>query len=329
MTDRRTNPFSSLESFALLSQMMHSINSSAQDLQAKRDAKAKDAARIASKRYTPLMVAIKARRPTTEIECLVDQLKGDAASLDARDYRSRSAIFLATNMRQFDAVIALHAAGAVIHDPSWPDGTGVLHLLAKGGYSEVMNELLRRHFDRGGSDAVMAALTTLDHARRDPVEEGVIEAKHGGFVVDMAHKWGYDVCRKSLHGWTLLHHATRAGKVHAASALLDLGADANARKEDGFTPFYLAVINRRVDMVRLFMQRGVDPRAVAVGRKNATPLDKARRRIAKQSTASLNTDIVRIIEWGLQDRARAQRASLDIEEVREQRAFGATMDSVD
>src|SRR5437773_2639053 len=63
-------------------------------------------------------------------------------------------------------------------------------------------------------------------------------------------------------GATPLMFAAAAGDVDAIAALLDGGADVNAKEDDRFqTPLVFAVANDLLDSVKLLIARGADPNA--------------------------------------------------------------------
>ena len=72
-------------------------------------------------------------------------------------------------------------------------------------------------------------------------------------------------------GLTPLHHAARQGYVKAATALLDAGADVNAKSGDGNTPLLMALINGQFDVAMLFVEKGAKPN-VASDNLGITPL---------------------------------------------------------
>jgi ankyrin repeat protein len=72
-------------------------------------------------------------------------------------------------------------------------------------------------------------------------------------------------------GITPVMWAARYGAIHAMAALLDSGADANARdKHNGWTPLLHAVHKQRPQAVRLLLEGGADANAAAPG--GVTPL---------------------------------------------------------
>jgi ankyrin repeat protein len=81
----------------------------------------------------------------------------------------------------------------------------------------------------------------------------------------------------AIHGvkrCTALHMAARRGNVELIGALLDGGADIEARDSLGDTPLRRAVNLNKVDAARLLLARGADP--YSKGSKGLTPVRAAR-----------------------------------------------------
>ena len=68
---------------------------------------------------------------------------------------------------------------------------------------------------------------------------------------------------RSSVGWTPLHHAAFSDNVGTAAALLDAGADVNARAKNKFdnTPLQVALLTGSRAMVELLLARGADVNA--------------------------------------------------------------------
>ncbi|MGI8959925.1 MAG: ankyrin repeat domain-containing protein [Bryobacteraceae bacterium] len=68
-------------------------------------------------------------------------------------------------------------------------------------------------------------------------------------------------------GWTALHLAAFFGHPDIANALLDRGADVNARSTNSMknTPLRAAVAGSKVELMRLMLKRGADANAVQEG----------------------------------------------------------------
>ncbi len=63
------------------------------------------------------------------------------------------------------------------------------------------------------------------------------------------------------YNWTLLHIAAREGTVEKARALLEQGADLEAREHIGRTPLHIAVMWGQLDMTAFLLERGADVNA--------------------------------------------------------------------
>jgi hypothetical protein len=84
---------------------------------------------------------------------------------------------------------------------------------------------------------------------------------------------------------TALQSAAEAGDTAQTTALLDNGAALDARDELGRTPLMLAVMQSRLDVVRLLLGRGADPNiADGAGR---TPLQRAKQENLREIAALL------------------------------------------
>jgi hypothetical protein len=70
-----------------------------------------------------------------------------------------------------------------------------------------------------------------------------------------------DLCDSYLNGWTPVMHALHKHQNEAAQALLDGGADTNARTKSGLTALIMAAGDGNLDMVQLLLARGADPYA--------------------------------------------------------------------
>ena len=63
-----------------------------------------------------------------------------------------------------------------------------------------------------------------------------------------------------VNGWPALMHAIHKNQLASAGALLDAGADPDARARDGQTALMMAAGYGNTAMVRLLLDRGADPR---------------------------------------------------------------------
>jgi truncated hemoglobin YjbI len=153
----------------------------------------------------------------------------------------------------------------VEHDPSTvrllgPRGQTLLHDAAMAGEAESAAALIRSGSDPDAKE--QEGHTPLYRASTGEVARVLLAA---GATVD--------VPSGPTRG-TPLHQAARRGYGSVAAALLDHGADIEARDNKGQTPLRRAVNCRQLRLVQLLVRRGANPHAE--DSRGVTPLDVAR-----------------------------------------------------
>jgi ankyrin repeat protein len=104
---------------------------------------------------------------------------------------------------------------------------------------------------------------------------------HGAAVVRvLAHSGANVNAQERLKHCTALHMAARRGNVPVAEALLDCGADGEARDRLGDTPLHRAVKCGKTEVVAFLLSRGADVHAE--GKRGLTPWQVARGASMKQ-----------------------------------------------
>src|SRR5262245_50522853 len=122
----------------------------------------------------------------------------------------------------------------------------------KDGVSALMHALYHHHPPI--AEALAARLGTVDVfeaaglGRADAVER-LVQADES-----LANAWSVD-------GFTALHFAAYFGNGATATALLDVGADPEARSRNSFKvmPIHSAVAGRRSDVVAVLLENDADP----------------------------------------------------------------------
>jgi ankyrin repeat protein len=167
-------------------------------------------------------------------------------------------------------------AGQLIDAVTGDDAARVTELLAvdpslvnardRDGVSAIM--LSRYRFDRATTDALLAADPELD----------VFEAAALGYIDRVRERLAEDPGRArafSADGFTALHLAAFFGKVEAAKALIEAGADVGAvsRNEMRVQPLHSAAAGRHLEVCRLLIAAGAD--VDATQRLEFTPLHAA------------------------------------------------------
>jgi hemoglobin len=103
----------------------------------------------------------------------------------------------------------------------------------------------------------------------------------GGSVVRVLVQAGAKVdAHDNVKSCTALHMAARRGNVEVAAALLDCGADIEARDSLGETPLRRSVNCNKIEVAELLLARGAD--RDSRGSKGLTPLTAARNSAMKQ-----------------------------------------------
>jgi hypothetical protein len=185
---------------------------------------------------------------------------------------------------------------------------------------------LRRRVSRLVSDGCGDMATNMHEAatngdvvevRRMVAAGADVEEQWGEFVVRPLHvaaryghvdvivalvEMGADKDAKNVRGVTPLHYAADNGHVEAITVLVQMGADKDAKKVGGVTPIHCAASNGHVESITVLAQMGVDIAARTVG--GETPLQMSIRKGHHQVA-----QVLRELERELESTARAQQAA--------------------
>ena len=155
-------------------------------------------------------------------------------------------------------------------------GRTLLHVASAQGSLPLVKLLLTAGADPNVTDA--ASHTPLYSVANECSTPG------GGHVVRCLVEHGADVNgADGVKRCTPLHMAARRGNVEIADALLQCGADLEARDSLGETPLRRAVNCDKPDVAALFLKWGANVHSL--GSKNLTPVLAARSRAMKQLLA--------------------------------------------
>jgi ankyrin repeat protein len=200
------------------------------------------------------------------VEALIE---GDPALVNARDEMGNSALLLALYYGHREIADILLAKGAVLNifeasaagktdnvkqllegDASLirtysHDGFTALHLAAFFGHPELLNFLL----DKGANPNAVA---------HNPMSVTPLHSAAAHYQPDVATQMvaaliehGADVNAKQEGGFTALHSAAQNGNIGLIRLLLDHRADPQARSQDGKTPRDLAVESKHEEAAKL------------------------------------------------------------------------------
>jgi uncharacterized protein len=121
---------------------------------------------------------------------------------------------------------------------------------AQQGDSQTLEALLSQSADPNQKDA--GGLTAL-----------ILSARAGSApaVAALLRHGANPNVRGGIHGWTPLMHAVHKNQLSAAQALLDGGAQVDARGSSGETALMMAAGYGYTPLVELLLQHGANPRA--------------------------------------------------------------------
>ena len=154
-----------------------------------------------------------------------------------------------------------YAGRTLLHEASAQGNLAMVHLLLQLGADANAN-------DGGGHNPLYCLANEY-------------RASEGGGVVRALVDGGANVnANGGVKHCTALHMAARRGNVEVAEALLDYGADINARDSLGDTPLRRSVNCDRIQVADLLLRRTADVHSI--GNKGLTPLLAARTTAMKQ-----------------------------------------------
>jgi truncated hemoglobin YjbI len=208
----------------------------------------------------------------------------ESSLLQARFGRDRSTLagLLALMMGSRNPVMLRYVEEKLTDNPSLVReryaGRTLLHEASALGNRTMVELLLRLGADPNAKDGG-------DHTPLYSVANECRDSE-GASVVRALAKGGASVnANDGVKRCTALHMAARRGNLEVAEALLDCGADIDARDSLGDTPLRRSVNCGKTQVAALLLARGADVRSI--GNKGLTPLLAARTSAMKQLIRSL------------------------------------------
>ena len=129
------------------------------------------------------------------------------------------------------------------------DSEGALLVAAAGGRTTVVRSLLRQGVAADAADE--RGLSALMLAARHNHLETMRALIEGGAEIDLG--------RGGTDAWPALMHAIHRGQPQAAMALLECGADPDARGRSGFSALMMTAGCGDRDLVAALLEHGADP----------------------------------------------------------------------
>lgn len=193
--------------------------------------------------------------------------------LHSRFQRNRVvfATFVSVLLRSGHGVMAEYALKLLLRNPDLAhvsySGRTLLHAASAAGNLPMVAALLKLGVN----------VDIHDSGGHTPLYSVGNECPGGGPVVKALIQAGatVDAC-EGVKRCTALHMAARRGNVEASEALLECGANIEARDTLGETPLRRAVNCGKTGVAALLLAKGADPHSV--GSKGLTPLSAARTR---------------------------------------------------
>ena len=200
-----------------------------------------------------------------DIEAVKDFL-ASGADMNAKDKNGRSALHWAASGGHEVVVYLLISEGADVNAKS-ENRLTPLHYAADYGHREIIELLLAKGADVNAKDE--NRLTPLHYAAYGDHKEIVelliakgadvnAKKKNGKTPLDMASGATADLLRTHGGHSGSIHVSARDGDLAGVQALLDIGADVNAKDEEGWTPLHYSARNGHEEIVELLISGGAD-----------------------------------------------------------------------
>lgn len=194
---------------------------------------------------TPLIMA--ARSGDADVVKLLLDAKADAAAVNAN---GTTPLMFAAASGQAAAVQLLLDRGADVDAKDTTHGQTALMFAAAQGRVDALDLLLQRKADPNVSTIVSPIITMGERYKAQTQGKGSRGITSEGGRTDV----------KAMGGMTALMFAAREGHLAAVRTLVGAGADVNkVNGADNASVLTLAIVNGRLDIAQLLLDRGADP----------------------------------------------------------------------
>uniref|UniRef100_A0A4W6BRT7 Kinase D-interacting substrate 220b n=1 Tax=Lates calcarifer TaxID=8187 RepID=A0A4W6BRT7_LATCA len=213
----------------------------------------------------------------------------NGAKVNCSDKYGTTPLIWASRKGHFDCVMHLLENGADVDQEGRYNSMTALIVAVKGGYTDVVKELLKRNpnvnmTDKDGNTALMiAAKEGYTEIVQDLLDAGtyvnipdrtrwLIGAVRGGHVEivrALLHKYA-DIDIRGQENKTALYWAVEKGNATMVRDILQCNPDTETCTKDGETPLIKATKMRNIEIVELLLDKGA--KVSAVDKKGDTPL---------------------------------------------------------
>ncbi|KAL8733486.1 MAG: hypothetical protein Q9166_002113 [cf. Caloplaca sp. 2 TL-2023] len=178
---------------------------------------------------------------------LADELEVTTSHINAKDSSGNTPLAWASARGDHGSVVVLLEHGASI-DIANDVNAEPIHLAAQTGNIPTIRQLVRA----GADVSSVVRLTQMTPIHYAAEYQDSTEQIHG--LADL----GAEIDGKDYLNWTPLHWASWRGHLASLNALLNCGADVNAKTLDGNASIMLAVANNSYECVKRLIEAGAD-----------------------------------------------------------------------
>lgn len=121
------------------------------------------------------------------------------------------------------------------------------------------------------SSAVVAGMLAVSWAQAGELHDLIMQERWGDALQKIAEGKGINE-KNEPQGFTPLHNAAYKGQMPVVIALVEAGADVNARDRKGFTALHHASYKGHQEVVDYLLKKGADPSIRSVTGKTAADM---------------------------------------------------------
>lgn len=160
-----------------------------------------------------------------------------------------------------DLTIELIHLGVDIHSPFPGTGATLLHTAAYWGNVELVNWLIGQCASIEGTTLLTSDSSHSSSQNMRSCETPLHMAADQGheLVVEALIEAGANINAKTAQGFTPLHHATYNNSLTMTKLLISKGAKIDAQSNDGSTPLHYAAFSGNTEIVKLLLSYRADP----------------------------------------------------------------------